>query len=136
MANTLPPPVCRAFLVCKQVVDDQNLGETVLVGLPRGHCHHRYPTARMLGFFARLANARGTYEVEVQLRNEDGDILWRDGPPTAWKLDDPLALYDLKLNMNVVFPETGDYEFVLSLNGDDIARQAFQALLSPQPAQA
>jgi hypothetical protein len=136
MANSLPPPVCRAFLVCQQVVDDQKLGETVLVGLPRFHRHHRYPTARMFGFFARLAEARGTYEVEVQLRNEDGDIVWRDGPPTPWKLDDPLTLYDLKLNMNVVFPETGEYEFVLALNGEEIARQAFKALPAPQPTQA
>ena len=131
MSNGKPDPVCKAFIVCRQVVTDPQSGEAVLVGLPMGHSHHRFPTAAVLGFFVRLADARGEYEMEVQRQNSSGEVVWRDGPPEPVVMDDPLMNYDLRLNLNVVFPAPGDYEFAVALNGRDVARQRFKAEFVP-----
>ena len=124
-SSNLPEPVCKAFLVCREIVTEPQTGEAVLVGLPMGHAHHRFPTAARVGFFARVTDARGVYEVEVQLQDSLGDIVWRDGPPDRLEMDDPLMYYDMRFNMNVVFPTPGEHEFVLVLGGKPVATQRF-----------
>jgi hypothetical protein len=131
MSQQPPPPLCKAFLVCHRIINDTETGEAVLVGQPTAHQHHNYPTAQMMGFFARLASAHGDYLVEIQLQSGDGTVLWRDGPPDNLPMPEPLMLYDLKFNLNVVLPAPGEFEFVLTLNGNDVARQPFRALLTP-----
>jgi hypothetical protein len=42
-------------------------------------------------------------------------------------MTDPLRNYDLKLTLSVIFPEPGDYEFVLLANGG-VARLVWHAL--------
>ena len=91
-----------------------------------GHVHHRFPTAAVVGFFARLADARGEYAIEVQLQDSAGEVVWSDGPPEPAMMEDPLMYYDLRLNLNVVFPAPGDYDFALVLNGHEAARQRFK----------
>ena len=75
--------------------------------------------------------AHGDYQVEVQLQ-DDGEVVWRDGPPEPWQMTDPLRNYDLKLTLSVIFPEPGDYEFVLLANGEEVAREKFHAHLIQQ----
>lgn len=134
MNRTPPPPICKAFLVCGQIVDDPKIQDTVLAGLPTGFTNHTYPAARALGFFARWTSAHGNYLVEVLLQTPEGKTVWRDGPPEAWPMNDPVHLYDMKLNLTVVFPEPGTYDFILTANGEEIARQQFHAQLVPRMA--
>jgi len=128
----LPDPVCKAFLVCRQVSVDPRSGECLLVGLPMGHTHHRFPCAAMVGFFARLADARGDSLLEVQLIDGEGAVVWRDGPPDPVPMPDPLVYYDFRLNLNVVFPAPGDHQFVLAVDGRPVAAQRFRVSL-PDP---
>lgn len=130
-----PPPICKAYLVCDRVVDDPATGDTSLVGLPRACGIRHFPAAVPLGVFARLTASRGRYQIEVQLQDADGTVHWRDGPPRIWGMADPLELYDLKLNLLVVFPAPGTYDIVLVLNGQEVARHPFHAQALPQQAQ-
>ena len=45
-----------------------------------------------------------------------------------------LAMYDLKLNLCPVFPRPGAYDFVLTANGEEVARQRFAVQLVGRPA--
>jgi hypothetical protein len=54
--------------------------------------------------------------------------------PEILELRDPLEMYDLKMTVHVVFPAPGVYQFVLVLNGEEIARQRFHAKLGDVPA--
>jgi hypothetical protein len=133
MKNTPPLPICKAFLVCRRVDEDRKIQDTVLIGLPRAlHAYH-YPCGASLGMFARCTSAHGDYRIEVQLQTPEGEIVWRDGPPQPWKLANPLEMYDLKLNFNVVFPGVGVYDIVLVANGEEVARQTFHAHLKQPP---
>jgi hypothetical protein len=130
--RTQPPlPLCKAFLVLAQIVDYPD-GAVALVGLPRGFSKSAFPVATEVAFFARLASAHGQYQVEMQLQTADGEVVWREGPPSPWPLVDPLELYDLKLNkMCAVFPQAGRYDFVLLMNDEEVARQKFTAEFIP-----
>ena len=126
-------PVCKAFLVCRQIVNDPNTGETILIGLPNATNHHHFPMAQQYTFFARLSSSHGEYRVEVQLQH-DGEVVWSEGPPQLWRMSDPLHDYDLHLTMSVIVPKPATYDFVLLLNGDEMARQKFHAILTPPQA--
>lgn len=128
MTHGVPEPVCKAFLVCERVTTDPDAGRHDLLGLPMALQHHQFPTAAMLGFFARLSDAHGEYDVEIQLTDSSGEVVWRDGPPGPLAMDDSLMYYDLLFNLNVVFPSPGDYEFVLVPGGEPVARQRFKVV--------
>jgi hypothetical protein len=129
MRRKPPVPLCKAFLVLSQIVDGSN-GEVVMTGLPRCYHKHVFPSATPIAFFARLTSAHGEYKIEMQLQNPQGETVWRDGPPEPWILGDPLELYDLKLKMCASFPNPGQYDFVLVMNGEEVARQSFPAVLA------
>jgi hypothetical protein len=127
-----PPPVCKAFIVCRQIFDDPRIDDAVIVGLPRAFQQKNYPGASPLGFFVRLSSARGRYHIEVQLRNADGEVVWREGPGEELPMEDPVEMYDIKMNLVPVFPKPGVYEFTLLANDEEVARQPFHAQLLPQ----
>ena len=129
MPHKPPLPVCKAFLVCRRVVDDRQKDDTILEGLPRAlHAYH-YPCGALLGIFARCTSAHGNYQIEVQLHNQAGEVVWRDGPEVPWLLGHPLEMYDLKMNYSVVFPAPGKFDIVLMANEEEVARQRFEALV-------
>jgi hypothetical protein len=45
-------------------------------------------------------------------------------------LDDPLAAYDLVLTLNPVFLAAGAFDFVLVVNGEELARERFTVALA------
>jgi hypothetical protein len=121
------PPICKAFLVCRQIV-----GETLtLIGQSNCHVNRRFPSGQPLAFFARLKNGRGRYAIEVQLQDADGAVLWRDGPPAPWSPASPLDTMDITLNLVPIFPGPGDYSLVLTANDEEIGREFFAARLAP-----
>ena len=52
-----PAPVCKAFLICRQIV-----GETLtLIGKSNCHLSRQFPSSCPLAFFARLTGGHGQY---------------------------------------------------------------------------
>jgi hypothetical protein len=131
-----PIPICKSFLTCREVTADPKYNDTCLIGLRSFFDHHRYPASVRVGIFARLASAHGQYRIEIQLQSTTGEVVWTDGPPDPWDLNDPLYNYDLRFNITLVFPAPGTYELVLLVNGQELARERFFArLLQPTGSQ-
>jgi hypothetical protein len=124
-----PIPICKAFLTCRHVATDPQFKDTSIIGLRSHYEHHRFPAAVTVGVFARLTSAHGEYGVEIQLQKLDGEVVWREGPPGPWKLDDPLWTYDFNFNISLVFPAPGTYELVLLVNGEELARERIVAIV-------
>lgn len=136
MAKNKPPvPVCMAFLTFRTMAFDPNREEDVFFGLPRAYWTRNYPSAFPLSFLIRCTSAHGDYSVEVQMQNSEGEVAWKDGPAILWPMHDPLEMYDLKINANVVFPAPGIYQFVLVLNREEVSRQRFHAKVAEVPTQ-
>src|SRR5262249_18270565 len=112
-----PTPVCKAFLVCKQIFWDEGTGECVLVSPLHQVFTPRYPAVLDLSFFARWTNAHGRYRVELQLRDLEGRVLWREEMDKPFEVADPLRLVSLTLrHHHVRFPAPGKYEVALLAN--------------------
>lgn len=133
MKTKAPTPVCTAFLTCRLFANDPKTGDDLLVGMPRAFVHRNYPAATPISFFIRCTSAHGEYHGQIQLQNGAGEVVWKDGPPDPYKMSNPLELYDLRWNLNVIFPDAGVYQFVAVINGDEIARQTFHAKLGEPP---
>jgi hypothetical protein len=127
MESKAPKPDCKAFLICNQIVDDFETPGMVMIRLPLSCLNQKYPATQQLAFFTRWTSAQGEYLMEIQLQDE-GKVVWRDGLRGPWLLTDPSRTYDLRLTLTVVFPKPGHYEFVLVVNGKELARQTFRAL--------
>ena len=130
-----PVPICKSFLTCRATATDPDYRDTVLIGLRSHHEHHRYPSSVTVGMFARLSSAHGEYVIEIQVQTPEGETVWKEGPPTPYELSDPLWDYDLLFNINLVFPQPGRYDLVLLANGEEIARERFNAVLTPHMAE-
>ena len=119
-------PVCAGFIVCDAVVEFQG-GEFNLHRLTQGLSSGVFPLAQQLGMFCRLTSAQGDYTIEIHLRAMDGQVVWRGGLPQTQPLPDPREIYDLKMNLKIVFPKPGRYHIVLLANEAEIAKQVFSA---------
>jgi hypothetical protein len=127
--------VCKTFLVCKQIFLDEKTQECVLVSPVHQTFAPEYPAVQDLSFFARWSNAHGPYRVEVQLRDLEGVVLWRDEMPNPFQAPDPLRIVPLTLrHRHVRFPAPGKYEFALLANGQEVIADVFLAhLAEPGP---
>jgi hypothetical protein len=118
-----PPPVCKAFLLCKSIVGD------VLTLLGQANCHvaRQFPSSCTIAYFARLKGGHGPTTIELQLQNEEGEVVWRDGPAGQWVPASPLQAVEISLNVLPVFPRPGAYDLVLTANGEEVGREPFAA---------
>jgi hypothetical protein len=128
MSQGPPTPVCQTFLVCKQIFMDDKTQECTLVSPVHQVFAPSYPTTMDLSFFARWSNARGPYRVELQLRDLDEVVLWRDELPQPFEAPDPLRIVPLTLrHRRVRFPRPGKFEFALLANGQEVIKDVFLA---------
>ena len=136
MSPPPPTPVCRTFLVCKQIFRDDTTCEWTLVSPLDQIAAPEYPVRAYLSFFARWGNAHGSYRVEVRLRDPEGAVLWRHEMAQPLQASAPLRVVPLSLSRcRVRFPQPGRYEFVLLANGQEVAADVFLARrCAPDPA--
>jgi hypothetical protein len=131
MERKPPVPVCKAFLLCRQINGDT----LTLIGQSNCFVNRCFPGSLQLAFFARLRGGHGSYTIEVQLQDDSGQVVWRDGPPQRWTPISPLDTLNLSLNLLPVFPAPGHYFFVLTANGEELDRESFSArMVSENPA--
>jgi hypothetical protein len=122
-----PLPSAQAFVVCREIFENSRTHEFALIGPFSGLTLPAFPTAYRLSVYAHLTSGHGVYDVALQLRDAEEDVLWEWSCPEPIPLTDPLkshrfTLYDAVLE----FPEPGRYHLVLTANGEDLARHALQ----------
>jgi hypothetical protein len=134
MAKNKPPvPVCTSFLVVRSFRKETGTDDTVFIGLPRAFWTDNYPAAARLSFFVRCMSGHGKYPLEVQLQSLGGEVVWKEAPTEPWAMMDPLETYDMQMNLLPIFPAPGVFQFVLVLDGEEVSRQRFHAMLGKPP---
>src|SRR5262249_49374102 len=127
-----PTPLCKSFLVCRQILQGPLAPEFSLIGLTRHLTSPTFPASQPLGIFARLTSGHGAYQMEVQLQAMEGEVAWKGGPPGRGGMEAPLQAYDLLLKtLSPVCPRPGVYDLVLLADGTEIARDKFFAHQAP-----
>lgn len=134
MERKPPTPICKSFTVCRQIILDQFTQEYILVGPTQQIVSHVYPMVANLSVYARCTSVQGSYHLELQLQDLESTVCWRQIMEPPWDLRDPLAIGQLNIqNLGVFFQKPGRYEFVLLMNGEEVFRDVFLALLPPPP---
>lgn len=128
MAQSPPTPKCKALVVCKQIFVDDARQDLILVSPIHQVFLPQFPADVDLSVFARWTNAHGRYRVELQLRDMEGEALWRDVMDNPFDVPDPLLVVPLTLRHRVFhFPRPGKYEVALLANGEEVAADVFWA---------
>jgi hypothetical protein len=123
-----PVPVCKCFVLCRQVFVDPVRQDYTVVSPVHQIFPARYPAEETLAVFARWANAHGSYDVEVQLRNLEGDVLGSCKMDAPFEADDPLQIWILPLfRIPLRVPKPGKYEVALLANGAEVASDTLLA---------
>ena len=126
-------PSVLAVLLCDTIIIEQGTGKKTLVGLFENLNAADFPTARPVGFFARLTDMEGNYHFDVRVVRLDAEKEeLMVGAEFEYKADDRLAILDVALNLPPVpFLTPGRYEFQLYADdGIYIGRAALTAKLN------
>jgi hypothetical protein len=85
------------------------------------------PVCKAFLVCSRLTGGHGQYELELQLHDTAGNVVWRDGPEEKWLPASPLDVVDVPWTIMPIFPGPGDYSLVLTANDEELAREPFYA---------
>lgn len=121
--RTLPEPICKAFLVCRQVKPPF----LELIAQNNIFVSRYFPSSCNIGFWTRLTGGHGEYLLEVELRDEEGTAYWKDGLQEIWRPESPRQTLEATMAFTPVFPKPGDYYLVLTANGQEIGREPYYA---------
>ena len=109
--------------LCNLVIVDQDTRMPSLVGLFTGLEVDRFPSdPQRFSVFAALSSGRGNGKIELVSTwlNTDEPIYSKTG---VVSFPDPLTVVNAIFRVRtIVFPEPGNYEFALFVDGDMIAR--------------
>jgi hypothetical protein len=123
-----PTPICKCFLLCRQIFIDAARQEYCLFSPVHQIFPSQYPVVEDLSVFARWTNAHGEYAITVQLRNLEGDVLWQQEMERPFETSDPLQVWLLTLgHLAIPIPKSGKYDVVLLANGHEVAADALLA---------
>jgi hypothetical protein len=123
-----PLPVCKAFLVCDQVIQDAQTNKKSLIGVFHELRALRFPAVHpALWVYANLTDARGRYEFEIRLLDVARSTILGKGAPPPIDIAGPLQTTELSAQLrNVTLPSEGTYEFQLVANGELVATKAIR----------
>ncbi len=128
-------PICKSFLVCRQIFQDEVTGEYILLGPTNQIVAAHYPVTADLSVFMHWTSAHGVYRVEMQLRDLEGNVVWTHRLGELYEASDPLKPTLIKLlHLDLVYPRPGKYDIVMLANDEEVVRDVFWAELACHPS--
>jgi len=125
-----PQPLAQSFLLCRDIFQDRQTGEYLLIAPYSGLALPAFPAAFPVSLYIRLTGGHGTYRLNIQVRDEEGqvvgEILGAEPIPSA----DPLTACQICWrNLGLHIPRPGRYDLVLLANGEDLAHHSLEVAL-------
>ena len=77
MARQLPQPQVQAFLTCREILDNTRTGEYVLIGPFTYVPAAEFPINLRASLYIQFKGGHGKYELDLQMRDLEGDVSWR-----------------------------------------------------------
>src|SRR5262245_24239453 len=102
------------MLLCRRVVEDTFTHENILISPIHEFAAPQYPVIIELSLFAKWTSVQGSYRIECQLQDMEGDVVWREKQDVPLENPNPLLICVLRLfHLRLYFPKPGKYDFVL-----------------------
>jgi hypothetical protein len=128
MPGMPPLPLVQAFVVCREIWELADTREHVLIGPFSRVTGAECPAHVVASVYAHLTEARGRYELALQLVDDDGEVVWTWPRNALIEEHDPLMPHRVALRqVTVCFPQPGRFHLALLLNGITVAQQAVWA---------
>jgi hypothetical protein len=122
---SLPSP--QAFLIGRKVYEDRYRRAFVLVKPADSIALPSFPAGCCLSLYLYLVGGHGVYTLALELRNAEGEAVWRYQWPEPIRYADPLVPCMVALHDTTIpFPAPGRYDMVLMANGEDFAHHALE----------
>lgn len=135
--GAVPPPNCKAILLCEQTIIEAGTGKVSLIGLFDGFVVPQAPgVIRPFTVYLHLTDgiAGHEYEITVEIHDLSNDtvVARATGPKVRW--GDRLS----RLNLLIPVPpmhvqHAGAYDFVVFANQQEIDRQKFGVTIPAPP---
>ena len=124
-----PTPVCKAFLLCDEVIRDETTHKTSVIGIFDTFCLASVPgPTAPAKIFLVLAGALGRYSITAEVQDpERGLILFRS--PGAGQFGNPEKLTTREIWLpigSMEFDRVGAYEMVVFADGIEVGRTGFK----------
>ncbi len=121
-------PTVLALLLCDQVIIDAQTNKKSLVGVFDNLNSLAYPATITLAVYAKLRDARGTYNFRMRVVSLKDESAVADLEIKGVHIADPLQSSELAMNMvGLPFREAGKYEFQLYANDVYLSRITMDA---------
>jgi hypothetical protein len=123
-----PTPVCKCFVLCRGLFVDPARKDYTIVSPVHQVFSSHYPFTEDFSVFARWTNAHGSYSIELQLRELDGDLLSSCKMNVPFETHDPLQIWMIPLHhLPIKIPRPGKFEVALLANGTEVASDTLLA---------
>lgn len=131
-----PPPVCKAILLCDQVIRDIASGKASLIGIFDGFRLSSVPGhTRPVMAFLHLIEGIGRYDLTVQVHDLQTDLVIARARTATVEFQDRLEKKQLVIAVPPLPVEhAGVYDFVVLADGKEVDRQQFTVRV-PQEVQ-
>jgi hypothetical protein len=127
--QSLPPPKCKAILLCDQVIVDARTGKSSVIGIIGGFVLPTFPMATPpCTAFLQLTSGIGSCQITVEIHDLQSDQI------IARAAAADVAFADRSAKINIIIPvpsitlqHAGLYDFVVLSSNEEIDRQQFRA---------
>ena len=126
-----PPPVCKAILLCDQVIRDLQTGRASLIGIRAGFLIARVPgRTRPVTAFLQLIEGVGSYVLTVEVHDLSADEVIARAETVEITFGNRLEKQEVVIEVPPLpVKNTGLYDFVVLANGKEVDRQQFKVVV-------
>jgi hypothetical protein len=121
----LPPPVCKAILLCEKALRDEFTGLYSLVNIFDNI--HLYSLPSLIGpylLFLQVTDGLGRYRIAVEIHDlGSGSVLAREDQPEIELADKNVKWIGILGVPAFLIKEAGAYDILVLANGQEINRQ-------------
>lgn len=130
----LPPPKCKAMLLCETAITDASTQKTSLINLFQSFVLPKFPGwTHFAVAYVHLSSGLGLYQIRTEVHDLEQDTILLHSPFMQVEFTTRLMLVKMMIGIPPLkLPHPGIYDLVLMANGDEIDRMKFGAVLTGQ----
>jgi hypothetical protein len=134
MAIQPPPPMVCSFVVCREIFQDNQTGDYILIGPTEGFSVPEFPFSIGFKVYGHLCGIHREYWPELRLIDSEGEIVWDYRAPVPMRADDPLKHQRLRLSSGAVhIRHPGRYDLLMMAHRIEIVRYPLRLDLHNPP---
>lgn len=123
----MPPPKCKAFLLCEKTIVEQGTGRISLINVFSKVKLDSYPgSLPRFRVFLQFSGGIGRQDLVLRVHDLQEDRFYGESQPIALNWTSRLANFNVLLTFpSVQIDHPGAYDMVLFVGGEEIERQRF-----------